>query len=280
MKKSGVSVAAVLDEAAELVVRGVPGWAGLLALTSLPLRFLEAHLVNRLIQLGESATRYADHFVSLSWLVTFALIPAFWGRAVFARACSLALSGKTAGRGAPLGRSVRLPLPALVSYLYAATVAELLFLGLGWTFVALPAVALFAGLAAATSSLQERPGPLASLSLPLRSMRPFAPFLGLTVVFGLALGIAVLNLFFLFQLILWLAGTSGADLSWWEAALGGPHFQLLVLAGAISAVEPFWIAALVAAVRRARARESGEDLFAWFAEIRSARSEHSEEDAA
>ena len=109
-------------------------------------------------------------------------------------------------------------------------------------------------------------------------MRPFAPFLGLTVVFGLAVAIAALNLFFLFQLFLWLAGASGADLSWWKAALSGnPQFQLLVLAGAVSAVEPFWIAALVAAVRRARARESGEDLFAWFAEIRS---ERSEEDAA
>jgi hypothetical protein len=96
-------VAAVLDEAAELVIRAVPGWAGLLALTSLPLRFLEVHFINRLIQLGEGAPKYVDHFVSLSWLVTLALIPAFWGRAVYARACSLALSGKTAERGAPLG---------------------------------------------------------------------------------------------------------------------------------------------------------------------------------
>lgn len=268
-------MAVVLDEAAELVIRGVPGWAGLLALTSLPLRFLEVHLLSRLILLGESASKYVDHFVSLSWLVTFALIPAFWGRAVFARACSLALSGKTAERGAPLGRTVRLPLPALVSFLYVATVAELLFVGIGWTVVALPAVALFAGLAAATSPLQERPGPLASLSLPLRSMRPFAPFLGLTLVFALAIVVAGINLLFFFQLLLWLADASGADLSWWNAALSNNNqFFLLVLAGAVSAVEPFWLAALVSAVRRARARESGEDLFAWFAEIRS------EEDAA
>lgn len=274
-------MAAVLDEAADLVVRGVPGWAGLLALTSLPLRFLEAHLVNRLIQLGEGASRYVDHIVSLSWLVTFALIPALWGRAVFARACSLALAGKTAGRGAPTGRALRLPLPALISYLYVAMVAELLFVAIGWTVLALPAVALFAGLAAATSALQERPGPLSSLTLPLRSMRPFAPFLGLTAVFGLAVLIAALNLYFLFQLFLWLASAaSGDDLSWWVAAFqNNSHFFLLVLAGAVSAVEPFWIAALVAAVRRARARESGEDLFSWFAEIRSA-SEPSTEDAA
>lgn len=268
-------MAAVLDEAAELVVRGVPGWAARLALTSLPLRFLEAHLVNRLILLGEGASRYVDHVLSLSWLVTFALVPALWGRAVFARAASLALSGKTAGRGAPPGRPARIPLPALVSYLYVAAVAELLFVAIGWTVVALPAVALFAGLAAATAPLQDRPGPLASLSLLLRSMRPFAPFLGLTLVFALALAVAFFNLLLFFQLLLWLADATGADLSWWQAALSdNTHFFLLVLAGAMSAVEPFWLAALVAAVRRARAWESGEDLFAWFAEIRS------EEDAA
>lgn len=264
-------MAAVLDEAAELVVRGVPGWAGLLALTSLPLRFLEVHLVNRLIQLGESAPKYVDHFISLSWLVTFALIPAFWGRAVFAHACSLALSGKTAGRGAPVSRAMKLPVPALVSYVYVAAVAELLFVTLGWTIVTLPALALFAGLAAATAPLQERPGPLASLSLPLRSVRPFAPFLGLTLVFALAIAVAGFNLLFFFHLLLWFAdAASGADLSWWKVALqDNDQFLLLVLAGAVSVVEPFWLASLVSAVRRARARESGEDLFAWFAEIRS-----------
>ena len=52
MKPGGVSVTAVLDEAAELVPREVAGWAALLALTSLPLRFLEAHFLNRLFQLG------------------------------------------------------------------------------------------------------------------------------------------------------------------------------------------------------------------------------------
>lgn len=270
---SGVPVTAVLDEAAELVPREVAGWAGLLALTSLPLRFLEAHFLNRLFQLGDSATSYVDYLLSLSWLVAFALLPALWGRAVFARACALALSGRaTAARGNTPLRALRPSLPAFAAYAYTAAVAELLLVLLGWTGVALPFLALYAGLAAATSYLQDRPGPLASLVLPLRVLRPFFPFVGLTAIFGIALLIAFLNLLFLFMLGLWLAGgASGLDLSWWQVTLNpdNQQYSLLIVACAVTVVEPFWIASLVAAVRRVRARESGEDLAAWFADIRT-----------
>jgi hypothetical protein len=272
VKPGRIAVSAVLDEAADLVARDVPGWAGLLALTALPLRFLEAHFLNRLFQLGESATQHVSHLVALSWLVAFVFLPAVWGRAVFAHACALALSGQAARGGASARTAHRLPLPALVSYVYAATVAELLLVLLGWTGIALPVLALFAGLAAATSTLQERPGPLEALLVPLRQVRPLAPFLGLTAVFGLAVLLAWVDLLVLFQLGLWLAsGTSGIDLSWWQVALSldNRQFLLLLAAGAITAVEPFWIAALVVAVRRARARESGEDLEAWFSQVRA-----------
>ncbi|HVG10645.1 MAG TPA: DUF4129 domain-containing protein [Thermoanaerobaculia bacterium] len=274
MKPGGVSVTAILDEAAGLVSRdvaNVAGWAGLLALTSLPLRFLEAHFLNRLFQLGDHAANYVTYLLSLSWLVAFALLPAFWGRAVFARACALALSGRAAGRGAPL-RALRPSFPSFAAYAYVATVAELLLVLFGWTVLALPLLALYAGLAAATSYLQERPGPLASLALPLRALRPFFPFLGLTAIFAVALLLALINLFFLFALGLWLAGgASGLDLSWWQVTLtpGNQQYLLLLIACAVTVVEPFWIAALVAAVRRVRARESGEDLAAWFAEVRN-----------
>lgn len=262
---------AVLDEAVELVSREIPGWAGLLALTSLPLRFLEAHFFNRLIQLDESASDYVNYLLSLSTLVALALLPALWGRAVFAKACSLALSGRTPGRRTPL-RAFRPSLPALIAYAYAAVFADFLLVALGWTAIALPLIVLYAGLAAATSFLQEHPGPLASLAVPLRAIRPLAPFLALTLIFGVALLIVFLNLFVLFKLVLWLAsGASGLDLSWWQVALtfNNGQFTLLLAAGTVSAVEPFWLAALVAAVRRVRARQSGEDLAAWFAEIRS-----------
>jgi hypothetical protein len=271
LKPGGVSVTAVLDEAAELVPRELANWAGLLALTALPLRFLEVHFLNRLFQLGDNATDYVNYLLSLSWLVAFALLPALWGRAVFARACALALSGRAAGRGAPL-RALRPSFPSFAAYAYAATVAELLLVLFGWTVVALPLLALYAGLAAATSYLQERPGPLASLALPMRALRPFFPFLGLTAVFSVALLLALINLFFLFALGLWLAGgASGLDLSWWQVTLtpGNQQYLLLLIACAVTVVEPFWIASLVAAVRRVRARESGEDLATWFADIRN-----------
>ncbi|HET9228392.1 MAG TPA: hypothetical protein VFR31_17080, partial [Thermoanaerobaculia bacterium] len=155
---------------------------------------------------------------------------------------------------------------------YAAVVAELFLVLFGWTLVGLPLVALYAGLAAATSYLQERPGPLASLTVPLRVLRPFFPFLGLTAIFSLALVIAFGNLLFFLAMALWLAdGAAGLDISWWKATLhpSNQQYMLLILATAVTVVEPFWIAALVSAVRRVRARESGEDLAAWFAEIRS-----------
>jgi len=271
LKPGGVSVTAVLDEAAELVPRELASWAGLLALTSLPLRFLEAHFLNRLFQLGDNATDYVNYLLSLSWLVAFALLPALWGRAVFARACALALSGRAAGRGAPL-RALRPSFPSFAAYAYVATIAELLLILFGWTVVALPLLALYAGLAAATSYLQERPGPLASLALPIRTLRPFFPFLGLTAIFAVALLLALINLFFLFALGFWLAGgASGLDLSWWQVTLtpDNQQYLLLLIACAVTVVEPFWIASLVAAVRRVRARESGEDLAAWFADIRN-----------
>jgi hypothetical protein len=275
LKPAGVPVSAVLDESAELVSRDVPGWAALLAVTSLPLRFLEAHFLNRLLQLDESAPQHVAYLVSLSWLVAFAFLPALWGRAVYAHACSLALSGS---RQIPRSLAIRLPVRTLVSYAYAATVAELLIVALGWTWIALPVLALYAGLLAATAPLQERPGLLAPLLVPIRRLRPVFPFLGITMVFVLALPIVGINLYVLFKVGLALAtGTSGLDLSWWNVALSAENrqFVILVAAGAVTVLEPFWIAALVAALRRARAQESGEDLAAWFAEIRSRELEES-----
>jgi hypothetical protein len=271
LKSTGIPVGAVLDEAAELVSRDVPGWAALLALTSLPMRFLEAHFFNRLLQLDQLAPDYVSYLTALSWLVAFAFLPALWGRAVYAHACSLAFSGQS-GRQIPVSLALRLPLRTLASYFYAATVAELLMVLVGWTWIAVPVLALYAGLIAATAPLQERPGLLAPLTLPLRQLRPLLPFLGITAVFVLAVPIVLLNLFVLFQIGLALAtGSSGLDLSWWNATLSleNQQFVILVIAGTVTVLEPFWIAALVAAVRRARAQESGEDLAAWFSDIRS-----------
>ncbi len=262
----------MLDEAAGLV-RALPGWAGLLALTSFPLRFAEAHFVNRLAQLGDEAPGYLNHLTAVSWIVTLALLPALWGRAVFARACALALSGGAPGLGRiPVRQVLRLSPASFLSYVWVALVAEALFFAVGWTFLALPVLALLTGLAAATSTLQDRPGPLAPLLVVLRHFRPLVTLWGLSTVFLVALPLAFLNLSVLFWFLLWLAeGAAGLDLSWWQVALSwnNQQFTLLALAGAVSLVEPFWLAALVATVWRARAQQSGEDLRAWFAAVRA-----------
>jgi hypothetical protein len=271
-KPGGISVSGVLDEAVELVARRVPGPAGLLILCSLPLRFLEAWLLNRLLQLDEP-TEYIDHLISLSVLVSCALLPALWGRAVYARSCALALTGSASGLARMTWRErLRLPLGGFLSYVYAASLFELLFLTVGWTVVALPVLALFSGLAAAVSPLEGKLGPLASLIQVVRHARPPMLLMGLTLIFFLAVPVAFVNLFVFFQLLVWLAsGTTGIDAAWWSMALSfeNPQFLLLTLAGALLLFEPFWLAALVAAVRRARARQSGEDLTAWFAALRS-----------
>jgi hypothetical protein len=282
----------VLDDAAELVVRGVPEWAAVLALAALPLRLLEVHFANRLLQLGTHAAGHLHHLLSISWLVTLALLPALWGRAVFARACALALQS---GLRVPPGLALRLPVSGFAGYLYAAMVWDGLFQLVGWALVPLPLLALGSGLAAATAPMtadsaaagnagnagdgddgglapRSRPGPLASLALALRGAPPPAACLGLLVTFGAALVVAYVNLFALVRIGLWLAGgVAGLRLSAWSVALGfgNRHFLLLLLAGAVALVEPFWLAALVVGVRASRARESGEDLVRRFAELRT-----------
>jgi hypothetical protein len=198
------------------------------------------------------------------------------------------------------GLALRLPGAGLVGYLYAAIVWTGLFQALGWMILPLPLLALGSGLAAATAPLTRdtgtardeggaggagdaggthgggeppaRPGPLASLARALRGAPPAATCAGLAVTFGVALAVAALNLYALVRLCLWLAGgVSGLDLAAWSLALGAGnrHFLLLLAAGAVALVEPFWLAALVVGVRAARARESGEDLVARLAELRA-----------
>jgi hypothetical protein len=263
----------VLDEASELVVHRVPEWAAVLALSALPWRLLEVHFANRLLQLGAHAPDYFNHLLALSSLVSLALLPAILGRAIFVRACALGLQAR--GR-VPARLALRLPPAALVGYAYAALVWAGFFQALAWTVLLVPLLALGSGLAAATAPLAgeaaPRPGPLASLGLALRGGPSPVVGVALAAVFALAWCVAFLNLLVLFQLGLWLAGgLPGLDLAAWSLALGfgNRHFLLLVAAGAVAVVEPFWLASLVVAVRAARARESGEDLFARFAELRS-----------
>jgi hypothetical protein len=85
--------------------------------------------------------------------------------------------------------------------------------------------------------------------------------------------VALVNLAAAFQLGAWLAGAIGGfDAPRWQLLFSGDNrrFMLILAAGAVIVVEPFWIAANVVYVRKAGAEESGDDLRAWFDELRRA----------
>jgi hypothetical protein len=45
------------------------------------------------------------------------------------------------------------------------------------------------------------------------------------------------------------------------------RYVLMIIAGALLVIEPFWIAANVLLVRKAGVAESGDDLRVWFEEL-------------
>ncbi len=280
--RGDLALAPVLDDAFELVVRGAPAAAALLVLTSIPLRFLEVRLVWELLDLGTKAGEHSAYLFGLSALSTLALVPAFWGRVVFARACSLALQGDSVER---LDEAARPSLRAAFSGTFSvggwlgfacglnATlwiwVAAAL---LGWTVAALPLLALAGGFAAVVANQDERPRPWAVLLAALRALSPLRLTLGLAFSALAAWLVACVNLGVLFSLGQAAAeAVLGFDLPRWRAALGGesPLFILLLGAGGWLVVEPLFLGALASVVHRSRAMTTGEDLVAWFAEIRA-----------
>ncbi len=257
----------MLDDAFAVALRVASPWMGVLWLTALPVRLLQIHFAARVFDLGSEASQYGSHLSRLATLTGLAFLLSLWGRAVFVRACGLAMrSLESPGREA-----LRLTPAAGLSYIYSALVVEVLFFALGWTLVGLPLLVLLAGLAAATSPLNERPGLLRPLREIARHSSPLLVLLGLLFVFGVALVIAAVNLYFVFRLGLWLAGgVPGLNLTPWGGllTLSSARFRWVLLLGALLAVEPYWLASLVVHVHKVRARESGEDLRLWFARLR------------
>ena len=256
----------LVDDATDAVSRMGP-WVGLLWITALPARLLLALLCVRLIELGSESPGYGHYLSRLSYAALGAWLVSLWGRQAFVRACRHALESER-----PLAGSVwRVPLRELAGHLSAALVIELLFWMLLLTFVAPVALFLAAGLAAVAS---PRAGP--GIWKPLRAIAESSGslflLLRLLFVFALALLVAAINLHFLFGAGLWLAGgVAGVDRSTWGAVLSvhNPLYVVLILTGAGLLLEPFWLAALTAHVERVRARESGDDLRLWFAELRA-----------
>jgi len=271
------STVAVLDEAGETVRRVAP-WVGALWLFSLPLRLLQVQFFVETARLDRQASYHGDYLDGLALAALAAFLPACYGRAVFVRACTLALHS----RRAPGPETWRTPAAGLASYLYTALLTELLFFALLVTVIGVPVCILFAGLAAATAPRITRVGVVQPVREILRTSYHVGTYLGVVSIAGLALLLAWINLYFASLLGCRLGEALGADPlpctrilrpAAWFGVVQMPWPaetlpKLLFLVGAILLVEPFWLAALVGCVMRSTYRETGEDLRQWFHKLR------------
>jgi hypothetical protein len=266
--RAPLSTTAVLDEAVEVVSMTAAPWAGLLIATALPYRFLQALFLDQLIEVGSNAPKYGDLLGGTAMLIVGAVVIALWGRAVYARACRLAL-----GRGVRPGRETwRVPAAAVASYLLTSSVAILFGYVSLFTCIGVLVAAVFAGLAIGTAELNERVSLVDPFRAIVRHARTMTP-LALVLVFFCALFVGLVNVAAAFGLGVWfVSAIGGFDAPKWQLLFspGNRRYLLMLCAGAFVAVEPFWIAAQVVFVRKAGAEERGDDLRAWFEELRRA----------
>lgn len=269
MIRAPLSVTSVLDESIEVVARTAAPWAAVLVATSIPYRLLQALFLDQLIEVGVDASKYGNLLGSTANLIVLATLLALWGRAVYARACRLAL-----GRGTTPGREVwRVPPAAFASYVLTASVAIIAGALTIFTIIGYAAAVILSGLAVGTMELNERVGLTRPFALLARyGKRPKVP-VALVFVFFCGLFVALANVAAAFALLVWLAtAVGGIDAPNWPLLFSAENrrFVLMVFAGAVIAIEPFWVAAHVVFVRKAGVEESGDDLRAWFEELQQA----------
>jgi hypothetical protein len=261
-----LSATSVLDESASVVRATASPWVGLLLVTSLPYRFMQALFADRLIELGSTASQYGDVLRTTADLTCLAFLLSLWGRAVYARTCRLtSASGSAPGREA-----LRVPLAAFAGYVFVASIAEAATYLTLVTGIGIALGAILSGLAIGTMELKDEPGVLGPLRRLARYGREMRIIVALTLVFSCAFVIALLNVGFLFAAALSLASTIGGwDAPRWHILLSfaNRRYILMIIAGAFLVIEPFWIAANVLLVRKAGMAESGDDLRVWFEEL-------------
>jgi hypothetical protein len=261
------SVADILDDTADVVARTAAPWIGVLWLTALPLRLVQAELVATVLGLGANVGGYGHLLRALAAVAALAFVLATLGRTVYVRACLLAI--RTAAR--PGREALAVGTTTALTHLYLALIAEALFYLLSFTLV-VPALTITASaLVAAVAPLADRPGPLRAFRVLAAAARSGGALLALQLVFAVAFVIAAINVLAAFHAGLWLASAvPGLELASWahRFSAGNPRFVLLILVGALLVVEPFWLAAHASCVHRARVRETGEDLRAWFERLR------------
>lgn len=268
MKPGFLSASEILDEACGTVVRTAAPWLGILWLTALPLRLLQVHFIDALLELGKSAKHHGEYLLQIALASGGAFVLSLLGRAIFARACDLYL----ASRRSPGREALRVPGVGFASYLYVSLLIETLFYALLPSLMGAPVIASLAALAAATYALNERPSLIGPIREITRHASEIRVLLVLMFVFASAWLVAGVNIFATFEAGLWMAsGVPGFDptIGGHVLSLSNRLFVLLILAGASLAVEPFWLAAHLVYVNRLRARQSGEDLEQWFETLRS-----------
>jgi len=227
---------------------------------------MQVVFADRLIELGSTASQYGDVLRTTADFTCLAFLLSLWGRAVYARACRMTSeSGSAPGREA-----LRIPLTALVSYVFVATIAESVTYLLLVTVIGVALGAIFSGLAIGTMELNDEAGVLRPLRRLARYNKETKVIVALALVFFCAFIVALLNVATLFAAGLELASTIGGwDAPRWHILLSpnNRRYVLMVIAGALLVIEPFWIAANVLLVRKAGAAESGDDLRVWFEEL-------------
>jgi hypothetical protein len=265
--RSPLSVTSVLDEATEVVRLAAP-WAGLLVVTALPYRFLQALFLDQLIEAGGGAAHYGNLLGATANMIVGAILVALWGRAVYARACRLSL-----GREAAPGRETwRVPAAALASYILTSSVILLAGYISLFTCLGVVVAAMFAGLAIGTMELNERVSLFEPFRIMFRTSRTML-LLAFVFVFFCAFFVALVNLAAAFALGVWAVSSIGGwDVPRWQVLFqpGNRRYLLMLAAGAFAAIEPFWIAAHVVFVRKSGAEERGDDLRTWFDDLRRA----------
>jgi hypothetical protein len=262
-----LSTTSVLDEAADAVSLTAAPWAGLLMATALPYRFLQALFLDQLFEAGSGAAHYGHLLGTTANATVATILLALWGRAVYARACRLALA-----RGSTPGREAwRVPPAALASYVLTASTAMLLGYVTLVTILGFAVAVVFSGIAIGTMELNDRVSVVAPFARIVHYTKHIGIPIALLFLFFCALFVALINLATAFELVKWLAGAIGTfDAPNWAELFTASNrrYVLMLFAGAVVIVEPFWIAAHVIYVRKAGAVESGDDLRAWFDELR------------
>lgn len=269
MIRTQLSTTSVIDDAGEVVSRAGASWAALLAATLIPYRFLQALFFDQLLEVGSDASRYGNLLGGTANMIVASVLLAFFGRAVYARAVRLAL-----GRDSAPGREAwRVSPAAFLSYLLTASAAMFVgYLSL-FTIFGFIAAVMLSGLAVGTMELNERPGVVGPFRHIMRYTQRVGVPLALVFVFFCAFMVAFVNLGAAFALGQWLISSIGGfDAPHWNLlyGLGNRRFTLMLIAGALIIVEPFWIAAHVVYVSKAGAAERGDDLRIRFEELKRA----------